>query len=274
MKTLRKTVIGLACAGAMGLGATAAAADTDDRGWMPHGYGHMGMMGPGYGHMGMMGSGYGHMGTMGPGYGWSGHGPGWMMGPGRMMGPGMMAGPGRGWRHGPMMDPADLSDERLDRIGERIAERHQAAQEIAAESNPAARRELVREFLKDHWSQRWGGVGDDNDSDVARRGSGYRRGGMMGGGAMGPGMMGGGMMGPGMMGGGMVGPGYAGPGAMRPGMMYQGRLTEEQLDHMSEQMAENYERMEELAGTTDQEKRRELMREMYESMHRYRGGMY
>lgn len=265
MKSLRTSALTIACM--MGLAIGTAAADDDDWGWMPHGY---------YGHMGMMGPGYGA--AIGHGPGWMmGYGPGHMMGygPGHMMGygHGWMMGPGRGWMWGGAgMDPDRLSDELLDRIGERIAERHQAMQQIASETDPAARRELVREHLKKRWSNRgrfWGSDDDDDDDDVSGRGS-----------TMGPGMMGygrGGTMGPGMMGygrGGMMGPGMVGPGYAGPGAMHRGRLTEEQLDFMSERMAENYERMRQLAGTTDKEKRRELMRELYQSMHRYRGGMY
>lgn len=249
MKTVRITA--LALAGVLGLGIASVSADDDDWGWMPHHYGHMGMMGSGYG---WMGHGPGWM--MGPGHGWMGHGPGWMMGPGR----GGMMGPGRGWMHGRgAMDPESLDDEVLDRIGERIAERHRAMQQIAEEQDPAARRELVREHLKNRWG-RWGrNRGDDDDEDeVSRRG--YGRGGMMG---------------PGMMGHrGMMGPGYAGPGAMGRGMMYGGGVSDEHLDRMAERMAENYRRMQQLAETTDKAERRKLLREHFESMQRYRGGLY
>jgi hypothetical protein len=87
---------------------------------------------------------------------------------------------------------------------------------------------------------------------------------------MGPGMMGqgyGSAMGPGMM-----GRGYG--GAMGPGMMYGGQLSEEQIDQMSEQMAEGYKRMQKLAETSDREERRKLMREHFQWMQQFRGGMY
>lgn len=243
MKTLCTTALALACVAGFGIGTAAA---DDDRGWMPHHYGHMGMMGPGYG---WMGHGPGWM--MGPGHGWMGYGPGHMMGYGYR---GMM-GPGKGgmYRRGGM-DPDRLSDEMLDRIGERIAARHQATQEIATETDPAARRELVREHLKSRQAHRgmyWDDDDDDSD-DVSRRG--YGRGGMMG-----PGMM---------------GQGFGGSGMMGPGMMDRGRLSDEQLDQMSEHMAENYKRMQRLAETTDKDERRKLMREHFQSMQQYRGGMY
>lgn len=257
MKTLRIAVFTLAWL--TGLGASAAWAGSDDnRGWMPHHYGHMGMMGPGYG----WGMGHGPGWMMGPGYGWMmGQGHGWMMGPGR----GHMLGPGRHWMMGPgygsMMggaNPDRLSDAFLDRIAERIAERHQFMQKVATEEDPAARRTLVREHLKSHWSRRGGGTGNGDDE----QGGDVSRGGMMGPGA-GRGMMGPGMMGPGMM----------GPGAGR-GMMYGGEVSDERLDRMGEHMAENFERMRQLAETEDKAKRRELLREHFDAMRKYRGGMY
>ena len=256
MNTVRITA--LALAGVLGLGIASASADDDDWGWMPHHYGHMGMMGPGSGWgMGhgpgwMMGSGHGWM--MGPGHGWMGYGPGPMMGHGQ----GWMKGYGHGRRWGGAgMDPDRLDDETLDRIGERIAERHRAMQQIAEEQDPAARRELVREHLKNRRG-RWGKSWDDDDDDVSRRGYGRGR-----------------MMGPGMMGRGMMGPGFSGPGAMMgPGMMNRGGISDEYLDRMAERMAENYQRMQQLAQTTDKAERRKLLREHFESMNLYRGGMY
>lgn len=278
MKILRTTVITLTCVLAAGMGA--AAADTGKRayGGTPHYYGHMGMMGPGYGSM--MGHGQGWM--MGPHQGWMGHGPmmghgyGPMMGYGHgpMMGYGRMMSPGQAhmWS-GARMDPDQLSDDDLDRMGERIAERHQTMQEIAAEQDKAARRDLVREYLKDRQTQRqgkyWTEDADDGD-DLSRRGYGYGYGRMMGqgpGSGMGPGMMGqgsGGAMGPGMMGPGMMGPGSG--GGMGLGMMDPGQLSDEQLDRLAEHMAENHERMQRLAATSDKTERRDLLREHFDSM--------
>lgn len=258
MRALRTSAVAIACILAFGIGAASAA--DDDRAWMPHQYGHMGWMGPGpggmMGHGWMMGPGHGWM--MGPGYGWIGPGYGRMMGCGQ----GWRPGPGKGAFGGHWMDPAKLSDEQLDQIGERIAERHRAMQAIAAEQDPAARRELVREHLKNRMSRRgpgfWGDDDDDDSDDVARRG--YRHGGMMGRGYGSP-------MGPGMM-----GQGYG--GVMGPGMMYGGQLTEEQIDQMSEQMAEGYKRMQKLAETSDREERRKLMREHFQWMQQFRAGMY
>lgn len=286
MKILRNTVITLTCVLAAGMGA--AAADTGKRGYggMPHYYGHMGMMSPGYGSM--MGHGQGWM--MGPHQGWMGHGPMMGHGHGHGQGQGHGHGPmmGHGYGHGPMMgpgrphmwgegrmDPDQLSDDFLDRVGERIAQRHQTMQEIAAEQDQAARRDLVRKYLKDHQTRRggnsWSEDADDGD-DLSRRGYGYGR--MMGqgpGGGMGPGMMG---QGPGMMGqgSGMMGPGAG--GGMGLGMMDPGQLSDEQLDRLAEQMAENHERMQRLAATRDKAERRDLLREHFESMRELMASMH
>lgn len=65
-----------------------------------------------------------------------GYGYGSMMGRGAMMGPGMM------------MHPDRLSDDYLDDIGERMAENYARMQELAATTDKAKRRELVREHLE------------------------------------------------------------------------------------------------------------------------------
>jgi hypothetical protein len=243
MNTLRATAFALACAAGLGIGT--ASAGEDDPQWMPHHYGHMGMMGPGYGWMG-----HGPAWMMGPGHGWSGCGPGAMMGYGQ----GWRSGSGKdGKFHRGMMDPAKLSDEQLDSIGERMAQRHQAMQEIVSEQDPAARREMIREHLKSRQARRGGGYWDDDDDsdDATRRGP---RSGMMGGGMMGGGMMGG------------------GAGGMGPGMMYGGQITDEHLDRMAEHMAERHQRMHQIAETTDKEERRKLMREHFQSMRQFMGG--
>lgn len=203
MSTLRLTALSLACA--LTFGATQARADTDyECGWMPHHYGYMG-----------------HMGQSGP----------WMMPGGPMMGP------GPGWMMG--MNPDILSDDYLDRIGERMSEHHRLMQRIASEEDKSARRELIREQMKSMHAYRWGDDDDDDAGDSTRRG--YMHGWKMGRG---------GMMGPGMT-------------------MYPDRMNDEYLDRMGERIAENHARMQELVATTDKEKRRELVREHLEAMRRF-----
>lgn len=94
----------------------------------------------------------GMMGDAPPGYG-----PGMMGGqqpygmrPGSGMGPGMGPGMGRGMHGGGMgmMDPDSLSDEQVDRMGQRMANMYRQMQAIAEARDPAQRRQLVRDHMR------------------------------------------------------------------------------------------------------------------------------
>jgi hypothetical protein len=246
MKLLRTAAVGAAFILGPVMGEAVAHTGNAYSTWVPHHqHGYPAMMGHcpggmhGYGH-GMPGRGHGSM--MAPGYGSS-------------------TGPGNMGMHGnPSLDPGKLGDEELDRMGERIAERHRSMQEIAAEQDPAARRELVRKHLAARHAHR--GPGSRHaDKKRDHQGGGMTMPGMTG---QGSGMMG---QGSGMM-------GMMAPGTMRGGAMAGGELSDEQLDRMAEHMIGQHARMQQLAETDDPEVRRDLLREHFESMQEFMGGMH
>ncbi|MGA8260324.1 MAG: Nif11-like leader peptide family natural product precursor [Arenicellales bacterium] len=280
MYTLRSALIGAACI--LSIAAVPAfAASGDESGTGGTSYGYSPMMGGRWG--GMMGS-----------------GPGWMA--------------GRGYSSS---SRADLSDDYLDRLGDRIAERYQLMQRIASEKDKAARRDLVRQYVKAAHGPHWQARSHGCDAPLSRGAMpygpmGYRMMrpwtmgygpmgyGMMGPGMMGYGPMGYGMMGPGMMGYGPMGYGMMGPGMMGYGPMGYGRMhgstvdpglarqmtpetspdqssdaySDEQIDRISQQMADNEEFRQKLAQTTDKAEREKLIREHLKDMREFLDKLY